>query len=124
MMRLPKNFLKGSIPPLITPFKGGKVDYDAYAGLVEFQVKQGSHGILVTGTTSEPSTLTIEERNRCVDVAVEAVRGKILIVAATGSQSHAESLVLCLRHSPVPYLPYCWRWPRCGPCNSIKRIKS
>ena len=39
MMRLPKTFLKGSIPPLITPFRNGKVDYDAYAGLVEFQVK-------------------------------------------------------------------------------------
>ena len=94
MMRLPKNFLKGSIPPLITPFRNGKVDYDAYAGLVEFQVKNGSHGILVTGTTSEPSTLTIDERNRCVDVAVETARGKIPIVAATGSQSQAESLVL------------------------------
>ena len=94
MMRLPKDFLKGSIPPLITPFRNGKVDYDAYAGLVEFQVKSGSHGILVTGTTSEPSTLTIEERNRCVDMAVEAARGKVPIVAATGSQSHADSLVL------------------------------
>ena len=52
MMRLPKDFLKGSIPPLITPFKNGAVDYDAYAGLVEFQVKNGSHGILVNGTTS------------------------------------------------------------------------
>ena len=77
MMRLPKDFLKGSIPPLITPFRSGKVDYDAYAGLVEFQVKNGSHGILVCGTTSEPSTLTVEERNRCVDVAVEAARGKV-----------------------------------------------
>jgi 4-hydroxy-tetrahydrodipicolinate synthase len=94
MMRLPKNFLKGSIPPLITPFKSGKVDYDAYAGLVEFQVKNGSHGILVTGTTSEPSTLTTDERNRCIDVAVEAAAGKVPIVAATGSQSHAETVVL------------------------------
>ena len=94
MMRLPKDFLKGSIPPLITPFKNGKVDYDAYAGLVEFQVKSGSHGILVNGTTSEPSTLTVEERNRIVDVAIEAVRGKVPIVAATGSQSFAETEVL------------------------------
>ena len=94
-MRLPKRFLKGSIPPLITPFKKGAVDYDAYAGLVEFQVRNGSHGILVTGTTSEPSTLTIDERNRCVDVAVEAAAGKVPIVAATGSQSHAETVVLC-----------------------------
>ena len=81
-MRLPKGFLKGSIPPLITPFRRGAVDYDAYAGLVEFQVKNGSHGILVTGTTSEPSTLTVDERNRCVDVAVEAVRGRLPVVAS------------------------------------------
>jgi 4-hydroxy-tetrahydrodipicolinate synthase len=94
MMKLPKDFLKGSIPPLITPFKNGKVDYDAYAGLVEFQVKNGSHGILVNGTTSEPSTLTTEERNRTVDVAIEAAAGKVTIVAATGSQSLAETEAL------------------------------
>ena len=94
MMRLPKTFLKGSIPPLITPFKNGSIDYDAYAGLVEFQVKNGSHGILVNGTTSEPSTLTTEERNRTVDVAIEAAGGKVPIVAATGSQSLAETAVL------------------------------
>ena len=94
MMKLPKTFLKGSIPPLITPFRNNKVDYNAYAGLVEFQVKNGSHGILVNGTTSEPSTLTVEERNRTVDVAVEAAQGKVPIVAATGSQSFVETSVL------------------------------
>ena len=65
--------LKGSIPPLITPFHNGEVDLAGYAGLVDFQVEQGSHGILVNGTTSEPSTLTVEERNRLIDVAMEAV---------------------------------------------------
>jgi len=94
MIRLGKNELKGSIPPLITPFKNGKVDYDAYAGLVEFQIKNGSHGILVTGTTSEPSTLSVEERNRCADVAIETACGKVPVVVATGSQSLAETLVL------------------------------
>ncbi len=98
MMRLPKNFLKGSIPPLITPFRNGKVDYDAYAGLVEFQVRNGSHGILVNGTTSEPSTLTLDERNRTLDVAIEAARGKVPIVAATGSQSFVETEALT-RHA-------------------------
>ena len=98
MMKLPKTFLKGSIPPLITPFKRGEVDYDAYAGLVEFQVKNSSHGILVNGTTSEPSTLTVEERNRVIDVAVEAAAGKTPIVAATGSQSFAETEALT-RHA-------------------------
>jgi 4-hydroxy-tetrahydrodipicolinate synthase len=94
MMKLPKNFLKGSIPPLITPFKSGRVDYDAYAGLVEFQVKNGSHGILVNGTTSEPASLTIEERNRVVDVAIEACATKLPIVVATGSQNLQETSVL------------------------------
>ena len=98
MMKLPKNALRGSIPPLITPFKNGKVDYDAYAGLVEFQIKSGSHGVLVNGTTSEPSTLTVEERNRTVDVAMEVAKGKVPIVAATGSQSFAETEALT-RHA-------------------------
>ena len=86
--------LKGSIPPLITPFRNGEVDLAGYAGLVEFQVEQGSHGILVNGTTSEPSTLTVDERNRLIDVAMEAVAGRIPVVAATGSQSLAETQAL------------------------------
>ena len=94
MMKLPKDFLKGSLPPLITPFKNGKADYDAYAGLVEFQFKNGSHGILVNGTTSEPASLTVEERNRIIDVAIEANAGKLPIVAATGSQNLQETSVL------------------------------
>ena len=94
MMKLPKTFLRGSIPPLITPFRNGNVDYDAYAGLVEFQVKNGSHGILVNGTTSEPASLTVGERNRIVDVAIEAAAGKLPIVAATGSQNLQETSAL------------------------------
>ena len=83
--------IKGSIPPLITPFRGGEVDYPAYGDLVEFQISRGSHGILVNGTTSEPSTLTTAERNALVDTAIEAATGRIPVVAATGSQSLAES---------------------------------
>lgn len=98
MLSIDKDFLKGSIPPLVTPFKNGAVDYDAYAGLVEFQIREGSHGILVNGTTSEPSSLTVEERNRIVDVAVEAAGGKTTIVVASGSQSYAETEALT-RHA-------------------------
>src|ERR1700683_2612477 len=83
--------LKGSIPPLVTPFKGGEVDYDTYARLVEKQIEKGSHGILVNGTTAEPATLTIEERNKLVDIAVSVASGRVPIVAATGSQSFAET---------------------------------
>lgn len=83
--------LKGSIPPLVTPLREGEVDYDAYARLVEFQIHNGSHGVLVNGTTAEPSTLSVEERNRLVEVAVQVTGGRIPVVAATGSQSLRET---------------------------------
>jgi 4-hydroxy-tetrahydrodipicolinate synthase len=98
MMKEAAELLRGSIPPLVTPFKGGKVDFETYARLVEFQIEGGSHGILVNGTTSEPSTLSVEERNRIVDVAIEAAAGRVPIVAATGSQSFAETEALT-RHA-------------------------
>lgn len=87
----PIDRLKGSIPPLVTPFHNGEVDYDAYARLVAFQIKNGSHGILVNGTTAEPSTLTVAERNRLVDIAMQVTAKKIPVVAATGSQSLHET---------------------------------
>src|SRR6187455_29909 len=93
-MPLPLDRLKGSMPPIITPFKGGDVDYDTYARLVEFQIREGSHGILVNGTTSEPAALTTEERNKLVDVAIDATKGRVPVVAATGSQSLWETVRL------------------------------
>jgi 4-hydroxy-tetrahydrodipicolinate synthase len=93
-MPLPLDRLKGSIPPLLTPFKDGAVDYDAYARLVQMQIEEGSHGILVNGTTSEPATLTTEERNRLVSLTMEIVKGRVPVVAATGSQSIWETRLL------------------------------
>jgi 4-hydroxy-tetrahydrodipicolinate synthase len=83
--------LRGSIPPLITPFVGGHVDYDRFDKILEHQIAQGSHGVLINGTTAEPSTLTVDERNRLVTQAVETTAGRLPVVAATGSQSLAES---------------------------------
>jgi len=94
MVSLEHSFLRGSYPPLVTPLRDGAVDYETYARLVEHQIEGGSHGIVVNGTTGEPSTLTVEERNRLVEVAVNAARGRIPVVAATGSQSHAETIEL------------------------------
>jgi 4-hydroxy-tetrahydrodipicolinate synthase len=93
-MKLKPNHLCGSIPPLVTPFRSGEVDYATYARLVERQIAGGSHGILVNGTTSEPSTLTIDERNKLVEVAVKTAAGRVPVVAATGSQSHADTVTL------------------------------
>ena len=86
--------IRGSIPPLITPFLKNEVDYASYAELVNFHLAEGSHGILVNGTTAEPSTLSVEERNNIVDIAVKESSGKIIVVAATGSQSLAETKIL------------------------------
>lgn len=86
--------LKGSICPLVTPFRNGEVDYDSYARLVGMQIEKGSHGILVNGTTSEPATLTVEERNKLVDLALRVAAKRVPVVAATGSQSLAETAKL------------------------------
>ena len=94
MMQLDETFLCGSYPPLVTPFRGGKVDFDRFADLAERQAKEGSHGLVVAGTTGEPSSLTVAERTELVKVAVAAVRGRIPVVAATGSQSFAETVEL------------------------------
>jgi 4-hydroxy-tetrahydrodipicolinate synthase len=97
MIKLEQKFLRGSYPPVVTPFRGGKVDFDKYAELVERQAREGSHGVLVTGTTAEPSSLTADERAELVRVAVETVARRIPVVAATGSQSLAETVELTAR---------------------------
>jgi 4-hydroxy-tetrahydrodipicolinate synthase len=97
MIPLDKPFLRGSYPPLITPFCEGRVDFRKFAELVERQVREGSHGIVVTGTSGEPSTLTVEERADLFKTAVDVVAGRIPVVAATGSQSLAETIELTSR---------------------------
>jgi 4-hydroxy-tetrahydrodipicolinate synthase len=94
MITLKESFLKGSYPPLVTPFRDGAVDYETYARLVERQIAEGSHGLVVNGTTGEPSTLSVDERIKLVELAVRTAKGRIPVVAATGSQSHADSIVL------------------------------
>ena len=94
MITLKKGFLTGSCPPLITPFRDGRVDLDTYGRLIEFQIENGTHGILVNGTTAEPLTLSMAERNEIVQFAIKTARGRIPVVAQTGSQSHAETVEL------------------------------
>ena len=86
--------IRGSIPPVVTPIRDNEIDYETYENLISFQVEKGSHGILVNGTTAEPSTLTIAERNKLVDIAIRTVNGRVPVVAATGSQSYAETAAL------------------------------
>jgi 4-hydroxy-tetrahydrodipicolinate synthase len=94
VIALPAGALCGSLPPLVTPFVDGRVDFDTYAAIVEWHVREGSHGVVTCGTSGEPSVLTTAERRRLTEVAIEAAAGRIAVVAATGSQSHAETVEL------------------------------
>jgi len=120
MMRLAETALRGSYPPLVTPFRDGRVDLETFASLVDRQVRLGSHGIVVCGTTGEPSSLTLSERADLVRVAVEAVARRIPVVAATGSQSLAETLDLTVQAERVGadavlvVTPYYIRPPQAG----------
>ncbi|MDQ0162881.1 2,4-dihydroxyhept-2-ene-1,7-dioic acid aldolase [Aeribacillus alveayuensis] len=90
-----KQRLKGSIAPVVTPFdQDGNIDFETMKGLINWQIESGSHGISVTGTSGEPSSLTIEERKQVMKMAKETVNGRVPFVPATGSTNHAEALEL------------------------------
>ena len=91
MMSLDEGFLRGSFPPVITPFRQGEVDYNKFAELVDRQIQGDSQGIVVAGTTGEPSSLSVAERTELLKVAVSTAAGRITVIAATGSQSFAET---------------------------------
>lgn len=89
--------LRGAYCPLVVPFRGGKVDYEGYARLIERQIAQGSHGLLVNATSGEPTMLALEERARLVDCAIETSAGRRPVCAGTASQSIEETLLLVER---------------------------
>jgi 4-hydroxy-tetrahydrodipicolinate synthase len=84
--------LRGSIVPLVTPFRSGAVDEQGLASLIEWQVASGSHGLSVTGTTGEPTALTRAERERVIHVAADVIGRRVPFVAGTGSNNFAETL--------------------------------
>ncbi|MGA9659670.1 MAG: 4-hydroxy-tetrahydrodipicolinate synthase [Asticcacaulis sp.] len=91
----------GVLTALVTPFKSGEVDYEAYKGLIEHQIKAGVHGIVPVGTTGETSTLTTEEHRKVVQTCVEQVAGRVKVIAGAGSNSTAESVQLAAHAKAV-----------------------
>ena len=85
---------KGSIVAIVTPFKNDAVDYDAFKKLIEFQIKNGTNGILPCGTTGESPTLNHEEHNKVIETCIETVAGRIPVIAGTGSNSTSEAIQL------------------------------
>ena len=84
----------GSITALITPFKNGGVDEKGFQAFVEWQVAEGSNGVVPVGTTGESPTLSHEEHKRVVELCVEAADGRMPVIAGTGSNSTAEAIEL------------------------------
>jgi 4-hydroxy-tetrahydrodipicolinate synthase len=91
--RLEPNF-QGVITALVTPFKAGDVDYDAFRRLVETQIKAGVSGLVPVGTTGETSTLSIEEHKNIVKLCVETSAGRVRVIAGAGSNNTAEMIDL------------------------------
>lgn len=89
---------KGSFVALITPFKNGKVDEAAFQSLVQWQIDEGTDGLVPCGTTGESPTLSHEEHHRVVELCIEVAKGKVPVVAGTGSNSTEEAISLT-RHA-------------------------
>ena len=90
--------IKGSIPALVTPFKNGALDLDTLKHLVDWQIDQGSTGLVPVGTTGESPTLSHEEHETVVEVVVKAARGRVPVIAGAGSNNTAEGIRL-IRHA-------------------------
>lgn len=85
---------KGSITALITPFKNGLVDEEALRRLVEWQIAEGTHGLVPTGTTGESPTLNYDEHKRVIEITIETARGRVPVIAGTGSNATDEAIEL------------------------------
>lgn len=95
---MPMPPFQGSITALITPFKSGALDETAFQRFVEWQIGQGSHGLVPCGTTGESPTLTHDEHKRVVELCIEAAGRRVPVIAGTGSNSTAEAVALT-RHA-------------------------
>jgi 4-hydroxy-tetrahydrodipicolinate synthase len=84
----------GAIVAIVTPFKNGEVDEERYRDLIEFQIENGTDGIVPCGTTGESATLSHEEHDRVVEICIDAVKKRVPVIAGTGSNSTREAIRL------------------------------
>lgn len=85
---------KGSYVALITPFRNGAVDEAAFVKLVEWQIEQGTHGLVPCGTTGESPTLSHDEHKRVVELCVKTAKGRVPVIAGAGSNNTVEAIEL------------------------------
>jgi 4-hydroxy-tetrahydrodipicolinate synthase len=86
--------LRGSITALITPMRDGAVDEKAFASFVDWQISEGTHGLVPVGTTGESPTVSHEEHRRVVEICIEVANKRVPVVAGAGSNSTAEAVSL------------------------------
>jgi len=85
---------QGAMVAIVTPFKNGQVDESGLRDLIEFQIANGTHGIVPCGTTGESATLSFKEHERVIEITVEQVNKRVPVVAGTGSNNTAEAVRL------------------------------
>ena len=90
--------LRGSITALVTPFRDGAVDDEAFRSHIDWQIENGTHGLVPVGTTGESPTLSHREHERVVEICVEAAGGRVPVIAGAGSNSTAEAVAFS-RHA-------------------------
>ncbi|MDX2258398.1 MAG: 4-hydroxy-tetrahydrodipicolinate synthase [Hyphomicrobiaceae bacterium] len=83
---------KGSNTALVTPFRDGRIDEKALRALVEWQIAEGTHGLVPVGTTGESPTLSHDEHKRVVDIVIETAARRVPVIAGAGSNSTAEAI--------------------------------
>lgn len=86
----------GSLPALVTPFKGGKIDEAALRGLVAWQIESGSSGLVPVGTTGESPTVSHDEHKRVVEIVIDEAKGRVPVIAGAGSNNTTEAIELAV----------------------------
>jgi len=85
---------KGSITALVTPFRDGAIDWKAFEAFVDWQITEGSHGLVPVGTTGESPTLSHDEHKRVVEACIKVTAGRVPVIAGAGSNNTAEAIDL------------------------------
>jgi 4-hydroxy-tetrahydrodipicolinate synthase len=91
-----KATFKGSITALVTPFRDGALDEAAFRAFVDWQITNGTHGLVPVGTTGESATLSHEEHHRVVEICVAEAKGRVPVIAGAGSNNTAEAVRLAV----------------------------
>ena len=87
-----KTNFRGSFTALVTPFKNGSLDEKVFRALVNWQIAEGTHGLVPVGTTGESPTVSHDEHKRVVEICIEEAKGRVPVIAGTGSNSTAEAI--------------------------------